>query len=220
MIQHNIKVEKTARYFVLGQPSEKTKRIWFVYHGYAQLANYFLKKFESLDNEQDMIIAPEGLHRFYWSGFSGKVVASWMTKEDRLNDIDDYVNFLNRVYDEVISSFKNFENKPEIISLGFSQGTATVCRWITLSNKEIDRLIIWAGAFPEDINYFEKKELFASLKPIWISGNKDGFLPEEKVRSILNLMTENEIPFKRIVYEGSHTIDEKALFELKKLLEK
>jgi predicted esterase len=218
MIQHNVKVEKTARYFVIGKPSEKTKRIWFVYHGYAQLANYFLKKFEPLCNEHDVIVAPEGLHRFYWNGFSGKVVASWMTKEDRLNDIEDYVNYLNRVYDDVISSFKDFENKPEIISLGFSQGAATVCRWINLSNKKINRLIIWAGAFPEDINYFEKKELFTSLKPVWISGTKDEFLSEEKVKSILKSMSDNGIPFERLVYEGSHTIDKKALLELKKLL--
>jgi predicted esterase len=220
MIQHNIKVEKTARYFVLGNPSEKTKRIWFVCHGYAQLANYFLKKFEPINGEQDLIVAPEGLHRFYWNGFSGKVVASWMTKEDRLNDIEDYINFLNYVYDEVTSLFKEHKNNPEIITLGFSQGAATACRWVSTSNKKIDRLVIWAGAFPEDINYFENNALFTSMKPVWISGDNDEFLSGEKVISILELMAKNGIHYERITYNGSHNIDEKALVELRKLLSK
>ena len=36
-------------------------------------------------------MAPEGLSRFYLEGFSGKVGATWMTREDRLNDIDNYL---------------------------------------------------------------------------------------------------------------------------------
>jgi hypothetical protein len=45
-----------------------------------------------------IIIAPEGLSRFYRKGFSGDVVASWMTKDDRLDDMEDYVRYLNDLH--------------------------------------------------------------------------------------------------------------------------
>src|SRR3989344_4462325 len=132
MQQKNIVIPKTARYFILNELSEKIEQVWFVCHGYAQLANYFINNFDELDKSKNLIIAPEGLHRFYWKGFSERVVASWMTKEDRESDIEDYVNYLNVVYDEVISSIKNKNVKINI--LGFSQGTATVCRWLANDN--------------------------------------------------------------------------------------
>lgn len=217
MIKETILTEKTARYFVLGTPSDKIKRVWIVCHGYAQLANYFLKKFEVLDNGENLVVAPEGLHRFYWNGFSGRVVASWMTKEDRLDDIEDYVRFLDTVAQKVLKEFPE-KNPPELVVLGFSQGAATVCRWLCMGKTRATRLVIWAGAFPEDIDYFSNRTLFASLKPIWVSGTEDEFLTEEKVQSLLKNMKEKGIPFDRIVFDGKHTIEEKALKELEILL--
>ena len=64
MQQKNISITKTARYFILGDASEKIEEVWFVCHGYAQLANYFIKNFEVLDNGKNLIVAPEGLSRF------------------------------------------------------------------------------------------------------------------------------------------------------------
>jgi hypothetical protein len=91
MVKKNIIVTKTARYFISGEPSESIEQVWFVCHGYAQLANYFIRNFEILNDGKNLIIAPEGLNRFYWKGFSDRVVASWMTKEDREDDIKDYL---------------------------------------------------------------------------------------------------------------------------------
>jgi predicted esterase len=95
MLQKNIIIPKTARYFILGEPSDQIEQIWFVCHGYGQLANYFIKNFEQLNNGKNLIATPEGLHRFYWKGFSDKVVASWMTKEDRNEVIGDNDEFIN-----------------------------------------------------------------------------------------------------------------------------
>ena len=113
-------VHKTARVFVLGSV-EKATDVWIVLHGYAQLANTFLSEFEHLANGHTAIVAPEGLHRFYRKGFYGDVVASWMTKEDRLTDIQDYVNYLNNLVQSFPKSVQN------VHVLGFSQCVATAC---------------------------------------------------------------------------------------------
>ena len=44
--KNHIQVTKTARYFTLGELNEKTLEVWFVLHGYAQLASDFIKDFD------------------------------------------------------------------------------------------------------------------------------------------------------------------------------
>ncbi len=212
MHQKNIIIPKTARYFVLGEPTHHIKTIWFVCHGYGQLANYFIKNFELLNDHKNLIIAPEGLHRFYWQGFSGKVVASWMTKEDRNEDIKDYINYLDAVYAEVLSSFKN--KKVKINVLGFSQGTATVCRWIENKKCAIDNLILWAGAFPTDMDFKMNKFFFNAIKISLVIGNTDEFINEQQVQEHKNLLKTNAIKFQLIRFKGKHEIHQDTLLQL------
>src|ERR1051325_10016453 len=49
------------------------------------------------------LVAPEGLSRFYLSerATERRVGASWMTREDRLAEIADYLGYLDAVYDDV-----------------------------------------------------------------------------------------------------------------------
>lgn len=203
MKQVDIEITKTGRYFVSTEPSKKIKQLWIVCHGYGQLANYFLKWFEPIFNEETLVVAPEGLHRFYWNGFSGNVVASWMTKEERKTDINDYVRFLNQVADEILNQLpKNVQ----INILGFSQGTATVCRWINDGKIKPDNLIIWAGAFPDDIDYFENKELFNSINIKFAVGDKDEFYTEEVIEKEFNRLNNKELNFEIIRYQGGHKI--------------
>jgi len=216
MQQKNITVPKTARYFILGERSEQIEQVWIVCHGYAQLANYFLKNFEDLNDGKTLIIAPEGLHRFYWKGFSEKVVASWMTKEDRESDIADYVNYLNLVYKEVLSGLKNKNVKVNV--LGFSQGTATVCRWLANNKVKADNLILWAGAFPDDTNFKTDKAVLDKLKTFVVVGDADEFIDEAGVEKHSSLLKENNIKFELIRFKGKHEIDNATLLDLQKCL--
>ena len=139
MKQHSLLVEKTARYFSLGE-FRGVKEVLFVCHGYAQLADEFLESFSSLQREGLLIIAPEGLHRFYARGAADKVVASWMTKVDRLDDIRDYVAFLDKTAETVLSEM---QSPVKVSVLGFSQGAATVSRWAAMGKTKIDELILF-----------------------------------------------------------------------------
>ncbi len=215
MRQKNIVVPKTARYFVLGELSEKTEEIWIVCHGYAQLANYFIRNFEILNDGKRVIIAPEGLHRFYWQGFSGRVVASWMTREDRLEDITDYCNFLETVYKEVVVSSNK---KIKINVLGFSQGSATVLRWLSIKRPFINNLILWGGTFPADINFDMDRSYFDTFKTYFVMGNKDEYISNAEVEEQERILTHNNIDFRSIRFEGKHEIPSIVLQKLSKEL--
>jgi predicted esterase len=204
MFKKDIRVKKTARYFLSLEKMDEVEEVWFVCHGYAQLASYFIRKFEVLEKPERLIVAPEGLHRFYQSGFGGRVVASWMTSEDRQNDINDYVNYFDQVYAEVLAALKN--NKVKIIVLGFSQGTASVCRWLANGTSFADTIILWAGAFPPDLELAEFAEIFAKSRIILAIGDKDEFITEEAIQDQKRLLDKYSISYEYVKFEGKHEI--------------
>ena len=97
----SIKTTKTARYILSVEPSKDIKHLWIVCHGYGQSALGFLNWFKPIFSEETLIVAPEGLSKFYWEGYNGKVVSSWMTKENRENEINDYINYIETVINEI-----------------------------------------------------------------------------------------------------------------------
>ena len=58
--EHRIEVTRTARYWTLGAEDAPTE-VWFVLHGYRQLAERFLRRFVPLDDGSRLVVAPEGL---------------------------------------------------------------------------------------------------------------------------------------------------------------
>lgn len=207
-----IAITKTARYFISGTISEKTKTIWIVLHGYSQLAGEFIGYFNPLSSESAFIIAPEALNKFYVKGFEGRVGATWMTREDRESEIIDYVGYLDSVYDEVIRY--GLLGSVKINVLGFSQGTAAACRWITKGKSKIDRLILWGGGIPQDVDLITHRELLNSIELTFILGDKDEFVPEEQLIKQIDLLTGNEIKYKVLRYTGKHEINSAVLRQL------
>ncbi|MEM7040067.1 MAG: phospholipase [Bacteroidota bacterium] len=148
-MEHHIEVRRTARYFTAGTPGPHIREIWFVQHGYGMLAQRFLRHFEWLAGPKTLVVAPEALSRFYADGVAGHVGACWMTKEDRLAEIDDYLGFLNAVHAEILA-----QTGPNvrIHLLGFSQGTATTWRWLRKGKVKAESVITWTGSFPKELS--------------------------------------------------------------------
>ncbi|HWA34401.1 MAG TPA: hypothetical protein VG737_09745 [Cyclobacteriaceae bacterium] len=208
--------EFKARYYRLGNLDANTRQIWFVLHGYGQLAKYFIKKFQKLTEQHICVIAPEGLSRYYLSEFTEKgrkdnrVGAVWMTSENRLMDIENYITYLNSVYDRELRKFPNIP----VTLFGFSQGCATVCRWAAAGHVRFEKLILWAGLFPPDMNFDTGKEILASRKTFMVSGNEDPFVTPERIKEFDVLAEKLGIKPEKIVFEGKHEIDENVLSNL------
>ena len=196
----------------MGKPSAKINSVWFFLHGYGQLAEDFIKYFEPIKNETTLIVAPEALNRFYVKGFNGKVGSAWMTKEDRENEIKDYVNYLDSVYDDVIKF--GLLSKTKVTVLGFSQGTATACRWISKGKSKVDRLILWGGGVPPDVDLELSKELFNSLQLTIVAGDKDEFISAEQIEKEEGRFKKNNIKYSLIMFEGKHAIKKEILLKL------
>jgi predicted esterase len=207
MVQNSfeIKTSKTQRYFAHGTLKKATKLL-IVLHGYGQLAEHFIRKFYQLP-ENYYIIAPEAMHHFYLNGSSGRVGASWMTKEDRINNITDNNEYLNNLVD-----FLHTENEfSELLVLGFSQGGATAARW-NAQRKDIDQLILWASVFPPDL---EESSFRNNKNGTFVIGKHDEFY--DATAQDKEIKKYRSLSFEIVEYDGKHDIDVETL---KKLLDK
>lgn len=204
---HQFKTEKIARVFTLGN-IHTANDVWIVLHGYAQLASTFIEQFDFMVDHNTAVIAPEGLHRFYRRGFNGEVVASWMTKEDRLNDILDYVSFLNAVH----AQFTNPRQRVNI--LGFSQGVATACRWLAESDLIPSNIVLWAGTFPSDITLEPGESVFNNTRTFLAYDSEDPFRTEESWNKQLVFFEKMGIQPELFEYEGKHSIPKPHLIRL------
>jgi len=204
---HKLPVTRTAHYYTLGTPGKHIKRLWIVAHGYAQLASTFIHRFESLEDGATLVIAPEALSKFYWGKFTGKVVASWMTSGDRLDEIADYSNYLQQIYDEYVPQLAP---DVQITLLGFSQGTATVVRWALAKHPIFHNLVLWAGAFPEDIPYHEKADYWTDKKCYFMYGTQDQLMTEKRRQWSLEVIKEKKLDVSVQHFDGKHVVDKAA----------
>jgi len=215
--EHHLSVTRTARYFTLGDPSGGVAEVWFVCHGYGQLAGRFLRHFEALADGTRLLVAPEALSRFYLEDMAvpaseRKVGATWMTREDRLSEIDDYVRYLDALHAEV---FARVERASVTLHLfGYSQGTATACRWAARGAARVDRLILWAGEVPPDLDLAGAAERFRRLRLLFVLGRKDEYITPKIVAREEERLRSHGIPFEVKWFEGGHEIDAELLKEL------
>jgi predicted esterase len=210
MQSHSLAVTRTAAYYTLGEPAAAAQSLWIALHGYGQLAQYFLRNFRLLaDHGQHYVVAPEALSRFYLSGVSGRVGATWMTRENRLADIADYVGYLDRLYGELQEQAGGPLGRVTV--LGFSQGGATACRWLTQSGLRIDRLILWAAAFPEDLPFALTRAVLRDTEVVLVYGTQDEYATEERIAQQQELLQQQDIPYRLIRFEGRHVIDKEVL---------
>lgn len=210
--QHRtLQVPRTAHLHQLGTLSAATRHLWIVCHGYGQLARYFIRHFEVLEDATTVIIAPEGLNKFYLQGFSGRVGATWMTKEERLHEIEDYTQYLNLVYEQALQEAPNIQ----LHVLGFSQGAATVCRWLAQAKWPVAELVLWAGVFPEDMEMATAREVLSQTRLTYVYGLQDEFITDEKLQQQLSWVRQAGLEPEIITFAGKHEINAQVLLKLK-----
>lgn len=212
MIKKTLQIEKKARYFQLGNPGNDTSIVWVVLHGYGMLSEFFIKKFKKLENKNTLILAPEALNRFYIDTNYGRVGASWMTKDERQDDIKENIKYLNTLMDQIIKEIGH--NRLKINVLGFSQGGATACRWLFKSGLKFENLIMWAGDIPKDTLTEENRLKWSNMNTHLVMGKKDELINEEMKAKFLKLVTDYKLDYKLTLYDGDHRIYPDVLMEL------
>ena len=206
-MRQSISIQRTVHFQTHGQLSKKTKYIWICLHGYGQTSEYLHKKFQFLDPEMHFVICPEGFNRFYWHE-GNKPVACWMTKRDRYDEINDNVAYLNALYNRYC---RHVNQQTEIILFGFSQGCATLWRWIHAVKPRFKMLINWGGWIPEDISYLHMSGYLSDKDIRMYYGKSDRFFNEEMNAQIQKVIKDNRLVVNISNFEGKHNIPQQVL---------
>ena len=207
--EHHIEVNLKCSYRTLNELSPMTKRVWVVFHGYGQLTEYFLKKFEILDASTNFILAPQGLSKFYLQNHQ-RVGATWMTKEDRLTEIENQQRYLGAVIQKEIDGFDG-----EVVLFGFSQGVATMGRFATFSKMNFDHMVLWAGSFPHDLEKEDLRHWPKEYRISYFSGHDDPYIKEGLIETQERRM--EELTGKKVnahFFEGKHEIIPELLLRI------
>lgn len=208
LLENHIEVSRTARYATLGELNSNTKDIWILLHGHRRLARNFILDFKELAEAGSCLIAPEGLMRLYLKGDYGDIGASWMTKEDRENDIKDYVNYLDKLFFEVIKPSAEKYNL-KINALGFSQGVATLSRWLTLGKAKVDKAVFWCGSLGTDIDHTNSS--LKNTEVHLVFADNDEYFKMDFYKTQEEFLTKNNINFKTHIFKGKHEVNAELL---------
>jgi predicted esterase len=210
--EHVLRTPRTARYYTVGGPSPRTREVWIVCHGYAQLARYFISAFEPIDDGTRLIVAPEALNRYYFEtapgvhGRDARVAATWMTREHREHEIADYVDYLDNLAEHIATGVAL---PTRLIALGFSQGAATVSRWAARGHTPIDHVVLWGSSIARELE--PDLDLFRGAALTIAIGNEDEHVTEARVGAEDARLRSAGMDYRLMRYDGGHRVEPAAL---------
>lgn len=206
-MKQSISIKRTAHYHLQLPDNQNPIAVLYVIHGYAQLASEFIADFKPLKESNILVVAPEGLSKFY--NKERKPVASWMTSHERLNEIDDYISYLNQLHEIITNQF----NPARIMILGFSQGVSTAFRWFSsLKEKELT-LYACSGTIPPELDkkdFLDKKD----AKVNYYYGSIDKLLSLDKAKEQLKKIEDLNLRCEAFPFDGRHEISKTCISHL------
>jgi predicted esterase len=209
--QRHLRVARSARYSVMGSFDARLAEVWIVCHGHGQLASRFLTRFIPIERGDRLFVAPEALSRYYLTPPQGgphapntPVGATWMTSEDRENEIQDYIDYLDILYDEIFSLVNR--KAVRLWVLGFSQGCATVARWVARGKADPDRVVLWAGLLPPELSALDAAALSRRAPLTVVLGRDDDFAKPDLVAAQESRLKDLGVAYQAIRFDGGHEI--------------
>ena len=206
-------VQKTARYYTLGELTPQTRTLWLCCHGYGEVAERFAGRMTPLADAENFVLAPEGLNRFYWHGPKRTPVATWMTRAARLHEIRDYVRYLDELLDEHLA---RVAQPLDVVAFGFSQGTQTIFRYLHATRRpEVRSVVAYAGSLPDDVDYAAWREYFTDRPVRFAVGDADEYLTPEVLEKYRRFLANIGLPYEELSFAGGHRVLPEVLERIK-----
>ena len=206
MNEKQVSYRSTNTYSTLNENTPETKNVWVVFHGIGYLSRYFLKYFRHLNQKENYIIAPQAPSKYYLNGKYEHVGASWATRENTEQEMENVLAYLDEVYKK-----EDLKNAKNLILFGYSQGVSIVSRWVARRKIECSRLVLHSGRLPQelqasDFTFLEGTEIN------FVYGKEDPFVNEEFLKiedkRIKELFPKN---LEIIAFDGGHEVNKEVI---------
>jgi predicted esterase len=168
-------------------------------HGYAQSAEDALAEARKIPNlDRWTIAAVQGLHRFYTRG-DERVVASWMTREDREIAIADNVAYMDRAVDAIREA--TAATGP-VVFVGFSQGAGMAYRAALLGAHTAAAIVALGGDVPPDV---KASSVGRQWPPVFVGvGDREAWYSPAKVQTDLAFFDARRVTHEVARFAGGH----------------
>jgi predicted esterase len=169
------------------------------FHGYGQGAEEFLQDVLKIPGALRWRVASvQALHRFY--AREERVVASWMTRQDRAEAIADNIAYVDAVVDALLDGAA--ANPTRIVCIGFSQGTAMAYRAALAGKRRAAGVIALAGDIPPEI---KSSSAGAAWPRVLIGvGDREAWYTGKKLHDDLAFLTARGVEHQLVRFAGGH----------------
>jgi predicted esterase len=166
------------------------------FHGYAESADTLLAHLIRIDpRHQWLRVSVQGLHRFYAKG--DRVVASWMTRENRLEAIADNLAYAAAVRAAVA---RDYAVRGDVVVVGFSQGAAQAYRVAAGAGASCRGVVALGGDLPPDV-----APAAATLPPVLIGrGVRDEWYSPAKLAADVAMLEGAGVALTVCEFDGAH----------------
>jgi predicted esterase len=169
--------------------------VLFGFHGYAETAERHLQALEGIPGvERWLVVAVQALHPFYTR--EQRVVANWMTSQDRERAIADNLAYVRGVVNAVAAAAAPPNRR---VFAGFSQGGAMAYR--AAAHLGADGVIILAADVPPDVAQRPGVRLPRVLLG---RGTTDPWYTKDKQDADVATLTRAGADVETCVFEGAH----------------
>ncbi len=139
-------------------------------------------------------VSIQALHPFYIRGDS-KVVANWMTRQDRDLAIADNIAYVRSAMEHAL-----MEHAP-LVMVGFSQGAAMAYRAALHSAQPVAGIVALGGDIPPELKDDESLTWPRVLIGV---GDREEWYAGEKLENDLTFLKARSIPHQVVRFDGGH----------------
>lgn len=198
--EHSIATLVHGRYLLEapgGSPGASGAPLLVGFHGYGENAERHLAELRRIPGAARWVLcAVQALHPFY--NRAGDVIASWMTRQDREQAIEDNVRYVASVVARVKRELPVSER---LVYLGFSQGAAMAYRAAACSGQPCQGVIVLGGDLPPEL---ERRDL-TGFPPVLLGrGTSEEWYDAAKMEHDVELLRARKIDVRALVFQGGH----------------
>jgi predicted esterase len=193
LLRH-IETPTHGRYLVRLPPAHADAPLLIGFHGYAEDAERHLSMLQQIPGgDRWGLVAVQALHPFYTR--DDRIVANWMTRQDRELAIADNIRYVGAVLYQV--RLEHGLGSP-LVFAGFSQGGAMAYR--AAAHYDADGAIILAADVPPDVAQASRP-----LPPVLLGrGIRDASYTHATMRDDLDALKTLGVAVEICEFEGGH----------------
>jgi poly(3-hydroxybutyrate) depolymerase len=190
----HVEARTHGRYLVAAPGGAGPWPLLIGFHGYGEQAAIHLDALLRIPGVDGWLVAAvQALHPFYTR--DQRVVANWMTREDRELAIDDNLDYVSRVVAAIRAEFP--AGRPRVFA-GFSQGGAMAYR--AAAKLGADAVIVLAADVPPDLDADGVRLPHVLLG----RGSRDQWYTPEKYAADLEVLARRASRVTGCVFDGGH----------------